>query len=52
MRRHSASLPVSAVLVVAALALPAVAIAASITYNDTVMKGKPVSVTVTTHHAA
>ena len=52
MRRHSASLPVSAVLVVAALALPAVAIAASITYNDTVMKGKPVSVAVTTHHAA
>jgi hypothetical protein len=51
MKRHSASLLVSTVLVVAALAVPAAAIAAAITYNDTVMKGKPVSVTVATHHA-
>ena len=35
-----------------ALTLPAVAIAASVTYNDTVVKGKPVSVTVTTHRSA
>ena len=35
-----------------ALVLPAVAIAASIAYHDTVVKGKPVSVTITTHRAA
>src|SRR5262249_37887192 len=36
----------------AALALPAAAVAAAVTYNDTVVKGKPVSVTVTTHAPA
>jgi len=36
----------------AALAIPAIAIAADITYNDTVVNGKPVSVTVTTHAPA
>src|SRR6478672_5465590 len=36
----------------AALALPVLAIAANVTYNDTVVKGKPVSVTVTTHAPA
>ena len=51
MRKHSASF-VSAVLLLAALALPAAAIAADVTYNDTVVKGKPVSVTVTTHAPA
>ena len=42
----------AATVVAAALTLPAVAIAASVTYNDTVVKGKPVSVTVTTHRSA
>jgi hypothetical protein len=36
----------------AALALPVLALAANVTYNDTVAKGKPVSVTVTTHAPA
>ena len=47
MRTLSATVAVAAVLT-----LPAVAIAASVTYNDTVVKGKPVSVTVTTHRSA
>ena len=38
--------------VAAALVAPAAAIAASVTYNDTVVKGKPVSVTVVAHRAA
>jgi hypothetical protein len=38
--------------VAAALVVPGVAIAASVTYNDTVVKGKPVSMAITTHHAA
>lgn len=44
MRRLSASVAVAAALVVPVLAVTAVAIAASVTYNDTVVKGKPVSV--------
>jgi hypothetical protein len=36
----------------AALSVPAVAVAASVTYDDTVAKGKPVSVTFTTHRPA
>ena len=35
-----------------AVVLPAAAIAANVTYNDMVAKGKPVSVTITTHKAA
>ena len=42
----------AAVLIGAALVVVAVALAASVTYNDTVVKGKPVAVTVTTHRAA
>ena len=36
----------------AALIVPAVALAASVTYDDTVAKGKPLSVTITTHRSA
>src|SRR5262245_40708639 len=36
----------------AALTLPAVATAANVTYTDTVVRGKPVSVTITTHKPA
>ena len=42
----------AAAALAAALILPAVAVAASVVYNDTVVKGKPVSVSVTTHHSA
>src|SRR5262245_6666997 len=35
-----------------AVLLPAAAIAANVTYNDSVAIGKPVSVTITTHKAA
>jgi hypothetical protein len=42
----------TAVGIAAALALPAAAIAASVVYNDTVVKGKPVSVTIRTHRSA
>ena len=42
----------ASVTVAAALVVPAAAIAASVAYNDTVVKGKPVSVTITTHRAA
>ena len=52
MRALSATVAVVAALVVPVLAVPAVAVAASVTYNDTAVKGKPVSVTVTTHRAA
>jgi len=41
-----------AVPAIVAVVLPAVALAANVTYNDTVAVGKPVSVTVTTHKAA
>jgi len=41
----------ASVAVASALIAPAGAIAASVTYTDTVVKGKPVSVTVTTHRA-
>src|SRR5689334_19782151 len=51
MRKHAASL-VAIAAICTGLALPAVAIAAAVTYNDTVVKGKPVSVTVTTHASA
>jgi hypothetical protein len=37
---------------IAALSLTAGALAASVTYSDTVVKGKPVSVSVTVHRAA
>ena len=47
MRTLAATVAVAVVLIV-----PAVAIAASVSYSDTVVKGKPVSVTVTTHRAA
>jgi hypothetical protein len=43
---------VTAAGIAAALILPAAAIAASVVYNDTVVKGKPVSVTITTHRSA
>ena len=42
----------ASVAVAVALLVPAVAIAASVTYSDTVLKGKPVSVTITTHRSA
>jgi hypothetical protein len=52
MRKLSASLAVATALIVPVLAVPAVAIAASVTYNDNIVKGKPVSVTITTHRSA
>ena len=42
----------AAVAVAATLTLPAAAIAASVAYNDTVVQGKSVSVTVITHRPA